>query len=208
MPNPALFLFAKQPLAGHVKTRLQPEYTPEQAAEIAQLLIRETVSLALSSWPGAVYLCAAPNAEHPLFRDIARRVPVIEQGEGDLGARMQRALAFGIDRHGSAAVLGCDVPHCPPSVVADAGARLARGDHVLGPALDGGYYFIGLQQAPAELFADIPWGTDAVCGITRERAKALGLDLALLPPLRDIDTPADIKDAARTFEPLRRFLYI
>src|ERR1051325_9380943 len=98
-------LFAKQPIAGQVKTRLQGRYTPEEAAEIAAFLVAQTVELAVASWPGAIYLLCAPDIEHPLFRDLAGRfdIALTTQGEGDLGARMQRAIAYGTERHGTAA---------------------------------------------------------------------------------------------------------
>ena len=56
MSQPELILFAKQPLPGEVKSRLQPDYSPERAAEIAAFLIRATVELAVSAWPGDVAL--------------------------------------------------------------------------------------------------------------------------------------------------------
>jgi rSAM/selenodomain-associated transferase 1 len=207
MAQPALMIFAKQPRPGQAKTRLQPEYTPEQAAEIAALLIRETVELAVASWPGATYLCTAPNADHPLFRDLAKLgVVLIEQGEGDLGARMHRAVAFGIEHHGAAAVLGCDVPHCPWEILDDANTALARGDNVLGPTDDGGYYLIGLSRTCEELFAGIAWGGPYVLSATLERAQAVDIDFTLLASLRDIDTAADLWLAAREHPSLRRFL--
>ena len=114
MPQPELILFAKQPRPGAVKTRMIPEYTAEQAAEIAACLIRATVELAVSSWPGEVHLYGAPDADHPLFHALAGefRLKLASQAEGDLGARMYRALRDGVARQGSAAVLGCAVPHC------------------------------------------------------------------------------------------------
>ncbi len=200
-------IFAKQPRPGQVKTRLQPEYTSEQAAEIAAFLIRETVELAVASWPGAAYLCAAPDADYPLFHDLAKLgVVLIEQGEGDLGARMHRAIAFGIERHGAAAAFGCDVPHCPWEILDDANSALARGDNVLGPTDDGGYYLIGLSRAREELFAGIAWGGPCVLSATLERAQAIGIDFTLLPSLRDIDTAADLWLVARDHPSLRRFL--
>lgn len=208
MTQPALMIFAKRPVAGEVKTRLQPAYTPEQAARIAEVFIRQTVELAVSSWPGAVYLCGAPGIEHPLFDELARRfgVSLIAQGEGDLGARMQRALARGIERHGAAAVIGCDVPHCPWEILDDANSALARNENVLGPTEDGGYYLIGLAEPHAALFSDIPWGGMRVLAATLERAQTLGVEFRLLPALRDIDTPADLWFVAQQHEALRRCL--
>lgn len=208
MTQPALMIFAKRPVPGEVKTRLQPDYTPEQAARIAAVLIRQTVELAASSWPGAIYLCAAPDTAHPLFAELAatHRVTLRTQGEGDLGARMERALAWGIARHGAAAVLGCDTPHCPWHVLDDANTALARRECVLGPSDDGGYYLIGLAQARPELFRDMPWGGARVLALTLARAEELGIEFHLLEPLRDIDTPADLWLAAQQHDALRECL--
>jgi glycosyltransferase A (GT-A) superfamily protein (DUF2064 family) len=65
---------------------------------------------------------------------------------------------------------------------------------VLGPALDGGYYLIGLRAAPhTELFAlDAAWwSTDKVLAATLDLADDAGLRTQLLAPLRDLDTPED-----------------
>lgn len=208
MRDPALMLFAKEPVPGAAKTRLMPRYTAAQSAQIAELLICETAKLAALNWTGEVYLCAAPSADHPLFRELARRfdMSLIDQGPGDLGARMQRAIADGVDRHGAAAVIGCDVPHCPHEILHAANTALARGANVLGATEDGGYYFIGLRRPAPELFHDIAWGTDSVYATTLARARGLGIAFEALPRLRDIDTAEDLAVVAETFEPLRRFL--
>lgn len=208
MTQPALMIFAKRPVAGEVKTRLQPAYTREQAARIAAALVRETVALAASAWPGHVYLWCAPDCAHPLFAELAGRFDVAlrPQGAGDLGARMHQALAYGIERYGAAAVLGCDVPHCPWEVLDEANAVLARRENVLGPSDDGGYYLIGLAEHRPELFRDVPWGGAGVLAATLERAQALGVEFLLLSALRDIDTAADLWLAAQRLESLRRLL--
>lgn len=208
--RPALFLFAKAPIAGQVKTRLQPEYTPAQAAAIATILIRETVALAVANWPGPIYLAATPDTTHPLFTDLARDYPITPTGQrgADLGRRMQAALVDGIRAHGAAAIIGCDVPHCRPQALAQGYDWLAHGCNVYGPATDGGYYFVGLQQAPAELFSEIEWGGTDVWQRTRERAAALKLCYELLPTLRDIDTAADLRVAAEAVPSLRAFIAV
>jgi uncharacterized protein len=195
MRHPALMIFAKQPMPGQVKTRLQPEFAPDKAAEVAAFLIRETVELAVSSWPD-------------LFRELAQEfgVVLLEQSDGDLGRRMHRALVYGIEHHGAAAVLGCDVPHCDWDILDDANAALARGRAVLGPTEDGGYYLLGLSEARAELFTDMPWGGPRVFDITLERAFETDIEFTLLPTLRDIDTAADLWLIAQQHPSLRRFL--
>lgn len=208
MSQPELIVFAKKPVPGEVKTRLLPEYSPEQAAEIAGFLIRATVELAVSSWPGNVSLYAWPDPGHPLFHELAREfhVHLATQAEGDLGEKMLSALREGIARAGSAAVMGCDVPHGGWEVLDQANNWLARGKNVLGPTEDGGYYLIGLQEARPELFADMPWSSNKVFETTLARAKGLGIEFDLLKTLRDIDTADDLWLVAQKYEPLRRFL--
>lgn len=209
MKSPDLILFAKQPVAGKVKTRLQRDYAPLQVAEIAAFLIRASVQLASSSWPSQIYLYAAPDLDHPLFKELARdfHINLAGQASGDLGQKMLQAMREGIARSGAAGILGCDVPHCPWQIIEQAHEYLANGKCVLGPAEDGGYYFIGLQQAQAALFEGIAWGGDRVAELTLARARRLGLRFEMLPMLNDIDTTQDLWLAAQAFEPLRTFLY-
>jgi rSAM/selenodomain-associated transferase 1 len=208
MSQPELIVFARQPIPGQVKTRLQPDYSPEKAAEIAAFMIRATVELAVSAWPGDVMLYAWPGTDHLLFQQIAGEfhVPLAPQGDGDLGAKMLDALRQGIARQGAAAIMGCDVPHCGWDVIDQANSWLARGKNVLGPTEDGGYYFIGLQEARPELFEEMPWGSNRVLEMTLAHAEKLGMEFNLLKTLRDIDTATDLWLVAQRYEPLRQFL--
>jgi len=208
MRQPELILFARPPIAGLVKTRLQPEYSPERAAEIAAYMIRATVELAVSAWPGDVALHAWPDTDHPLFRELAREfnIRLAPQTGGDLGARMLGALREGVERHGGAAVMGCDVPHCAWDVLDQANDWLARGKNVLGPAEDGGYYLVGVHEARSELFENMPWGSNQVLSMTLTRAETIGMEFELLAKLRDIDTARDLWLVAQKYEPLRQFL--
>jgi len=204
-----LIILAKQPVAGAVKTRLMPDYTAMQAAEIAATLIRLTVELAVESWPDDIYLYGAPTADHPLFAALAERygLALRNQADGDLGARMRAALAEGIARRGAAALLGCDVPHATWDILDDANHFLARGRSVLGPTEDGGYYLIGLTAEHSELFADMPWGSAQVRELTLVRAAEQGLEFTMLPMLTDIDTAADLWLAAQKKPELKPLLY-
>lgn len=208
MPRPALFVFAKAPVAGAVKTRLQPTYTAAEAAEIAAILIRETLALAVANWDGPIYLATTPTTSHPLFTELASRhaVSVRAQAGADLGARMHEAIAHGVEHHDAAAVIGCDVPHCPGTTLGRANRWLRAGHNVFGPATDGGYYFVGLTHAYPEVFVDINWGGADVWTATQKRLAALKLRHELLPPLRDVDTPDDLRAAARAVPALRRFV--
>jgi rSAM/selenodomain-associated transferase 1 len=208
MSNPALLLFARQPVPGEVKTRLAAHCGPERAAQVAAQLIRATVQLAAAHWPGAIYLYGAPDAGHPLFHELAKEFPLrlATQTPGDLGSKMHAALSEGIAHHGAAAVLGCDVPHCPPPVLVEAYEQLVRGRNILGPAEDGGYYLLGLTAPCAALFQGIVFGSDTVRRYTLARAAQAGVSFELLPALRDIDTWDDLLGAAPRLPALAPFL--
>jgi hypothetical protein len=208
MSQPELILFARQPIAGQAKTRLQPQYSPECAAEIAAFLIRSTVELAVSAWPGEIMLSVAPDPDYPLFHELAREfgIHLATQAEGDLGDRMLSALRAGIARNGSAAVLGCDVPQCKWEILDQANEWLAKGSNVIGPSEDGGYYFIGLQEPHPELFVAMPWGSSRVFEATLARAADMDVEFEQLKKLRDIDTANDLWLVAQIYEPLKKFL--
>ena len=70
---------------------------------------------------------------------------------------------------------------------------LDSSDVVLGPALDGGYYLIGLKQPAEKLFIGVPWSTDQVLAVTQQQAKTLGLSVGLTTTWRDVDTIADLQ---------------
>lgn len=83
-------------------------------------------------------------------------------------------------------------------------ALLAPGDRVvLGPADDGGYYFIGMKAPHAHLFEDVAWSTDIVAEQTRARVEALGLELVELEPWYDVDDAAALRRLLREVSPPR-----
>jgi glycosyltransferase A (GT-A) superfamily protein (DUF2064 family) len=88
--------------------------------------------------------------------------------------------------------VGSDCPGLTAERVGAAAAALDRAEVTLGPAIDGGYYLIGLVRPHPELFEDIPWSTPDVLEATRARAAATGLGVSLLEPVRDLDTPEDL----------------
>jgi rSAM/selenodomain-associated transferase 1 len=90
-------------------------------------------------------------------------------------------------------IVGTDVPSLPLEHYKQALALLETNDLVLGPALDGGYYLIGLKRTIPELFTDIPWSTDQVLSLTQKKAATLGLKTALIPPWRDVDILDDLQ---------------
>jgi glycosyltransferase A (GT-A) superfamily protein (DUF2064 family) len=90
-------------------------------------------------------------------------------------------------------MIGTDVPTIPLNHFGQAQDQLEHHDLVLGPALDGGYYLIGLKRKSPELFMGIPWSTSQVLKLTQDKAATIGLKTALLEPWRDVDTLSDLQ---------------
>lgn len=191
-----LLLFAKAPIAGKVKTRLQSHCTPEKAAEIAEILLEESIVRATSFWPGDVYLSVALDAQHPfLQRMVAQyQVTLVSQCDGDLGAKMHGAFE---EFAYPCAIMGCDAPHILGSDLVKAHDHLIQGKNVLGPSDDGGYYFIGLGHSAEMLFNSMEWGTETVLANTLERAKKNNVEFEFLTPLNDVDEWQDLLSVAK-----------
>ena len=190
----AVIVFAKAPVAGYAKTRLAPALGAEGAARLAERLIGHALAEACAAGLGAVELCCAPDAHHPSLAALAARHAVERsaQGDGDLGARMARALTRRLATSDRALLVGSDIPDLDAAYLRNAARALDRCDAVFGPALDGGYTLVGLRAPQPALFEGIAWGGASVMGETLARAAALGLAHRALEPLADIDTPDDL----------------
>ncbi len=208
MKSPVLYLFAKQPRPGTVKTRLRPQCSARRAAGIAAHLVAATAERAAGAWGGEVVLCCWPDAQHPLFESLAARLGLrlCGQVEGDLGAKMHAALAGGVREHGAAAVMGCDVPQVSTDSLGLAYDELARGRNVLGLTLDGGFYFLGACTTSPGMFAGVDWEGGEVAARTVSAARESGIEFGvMLPTLQDIDTWDDLQRVA-VLEPSLRVL--
>jgi hypothetical protein len=196
-----VIVFARAPVAGQAKTRLIPLLGADGAAALAGRMLCHAVQAAASARFDALELCVTPDAGHPLFLQLQldHRLRLSVQGDGDLGARMQRALARALHAHGRALLMGSDLPGLDAGVLRHADAALAEHDAVFVPALDGGYGLVGLRAPAPMLFDDMIWSRADVMARTRERARAAGLSFAELPAVADIDEPADLRNLPRAW---------
>ena len=191
-----IVVFAKAPKAGFAKTRLIPALGAEGAADLARSMLSHTLNQALAAGVQAVELCMSPALADPAWQGVVlpQRVEQTDQGDGDLGARMSRAIdcALALEQ-GPVLVIGTDCPALSADHLMEAVRQLERHDAVLLPASDGGYVLIGLQAPCPSLFTDMAWSTPVVATETLSRMASLGLNVWQGPTLHDIDEPSDLK---------------
>jgi len=197
-PNSAaLIIFAKAPVEGYVKTRLCPPLTPDEAASLHGSLVLDLLEKCKSLQACDRILAGAPTPEHPFFGAMKARfnIPIWGQVGPDLGSRMAHAFQLALGSpYQSAIIIGTDIPGITVSLISTALKNLQNHDIVVGPTVDGGYYLIGLRSPVPELFEQIPWSTDQVLSLTKEKAQSLRLSVKVLPMLRDLDTMEDLQD--------------
>lgn len=203
-----LYLFSKAPQPGLVKTRMQPALSAQHSAELATMMLEETMIKVCKQWPEERVLAASPDIEHPTLQTLARRYQfrLEQQIAGDLGTKMRHVLETGILQSNAAVVMGSDVPHIPEYVVGDIYEQLRTGNNVVGPSLDGGFYMLGLTQCVEDIFEGIVWSTGSVFHRLQNNAKSKGIQLVEHPILRDIDNWDDLVWLANQDERYRKFL--
>lgn len=198
-----VLVMAKAPVAGRVKTRLCPPLLPEQAADLAAAALLDTLAAA-NGFPTVVALhgsIAAAQRRRALGTALLGCTVLPQRGSsfGDrLAAAHVDAAAGG---YGPVLQVGMDTPQLTPSLLRDALDALADPsvDAVLGPATDGGWWALGLRSAAdARVLRDVPMSRSDTGALTRAALVSLGLRVAMLPALTDVDTAADAEQVARS----------
>jgi uncharacterized protein len=192
----ALAVFTRTPVAGKTKTRLAKSLGDVGALAAHVELVQGCL--------GRLQMQANTRCE--LW--ITDPAPIVAQWadqyhftlryqcEGDLGARMYHSLQKLMVVDVFAAVLvGSDCPAIDSHYVQEAFTALQHNDIVFGPAEDGGYGLVGVRRAAltaaSAVFQDITWGAQAVLAQSLARAAAVGLSVAQLPVIWDVDELAD-----------------
>lgn len=189
----ALGIMTKAPRAGLVKTRLVPPLTADEAAGLNVCFLRDTAATIVEASRASsqgIGVFTPVGAESAYIDILPESFDLIAQRGDSFGERLAFAVEdlfrVGFD---SVCLIDSDSPTVPAANYAEAAAALAnrRGDIVLGPSDDGGYYLIGMTKNHRGLFEDVDWSTERVLDQTMRRAKELDLTLHLLPRCYDVD---------------------
>jgi len=194
MAKNKLLIFTRSPVLGEVKTRLQPEYSPEESLKIHKSLMLRTLQLTKKLDGFDIELCCAPDRNTMFFLDCENNFPVQltnQQGE-DLGEKMAFSFSVALQTYEKVVVIGTDCPDIDEDYITQAFAALNNVDAVIGPAADGGYVLLGLRAFSLELFTDISWGSDKVLAQTHKALNDLSWSCKELGIMHDVDRPEDL----------------
>lgn len=206
MTRCALGLMAKAPIAGEVKTRLQPPLTAREAAALNICFLRDMAaniqSVSETEAASGLVVYTPSGAEAAFDGVLPDGFELLVQRGSSLGERLCNATDDLLKQgYGAVCLINSDSPNLPKSILIRAIESLAtEGDRVvLGAAEDGGYYLIGLKHAHRNLFNEIAWSTSDVLARTQQRAAEIDLPVELLPSWYDVD---DAETLARLCEEL------
>ena len=181
--RPAIILFAKAPMAGQVKTRLETALGTEATVELHNAFVLDMLDKLLT-----LRAVAGIELHTDIETDAWRRpeVTLRTQISGDLGLRMLHALDAKW-----ACIVGSDAPTLPVSHIEALLASSA--DVALGPCEDGGYYAISCRRAHAQMFRGVEWSSARALQQTEESARRCGLTVERGPNWYDVDRPEDLR---------------
>jgi radical SAM protein with 4Fe4S-binding SPASM domain len=225
-----LVVMARRPLAGAVKTRLAATIGDQAAVGAYRRLLADVMTSAEALDGAALVLAlpALDGAADPgghATGDLLEAIGLSEAEKSSRGGRWRLLPQHGADlgerlanvfgdlfasRATAVVAVNSDSPGLPSEYLAHAFAALRRessrgrsapGDRLaVGPALDGGYYAIGVDRATwqrrgrdiAALLAATPMGTSAALAHTLRAAEDSGFDVEVLPSWVDVDEARDL----------------
>jgi rSAM/selenodomain-associated transferase 1 len=185
----ALIIFIRNPELGKVKTRLAKDLGDEQALSIYKALLQHTKEQVLQINATRFLFYSESIAHHDTWNHSQFQKQL--QYNGDLGERMHHAFLSALQQADQVIIVGSDIAQLKASIIDDAFQVLQHHDYVIGPALDGGYYLLGMKQASPELFLNMEWSTDQLCQNTIDRINQLNRSYQLVDTLSDIDYASD-----------------
>lgn len=188
----ALVIFQKNAVQGKVKSRLAATIGEERALQVYKQLVMHTHN----------QIQQLENVDRVIFfSDFIEKSPLevfqpefeeIQTGE-DLGERMSNAFhSLFQKRYKKVVIIGTDCPEIKTADIETAFRSLEENEVCIGPALDGGYYLLGMRQFYGPLFQNIPWSSSEVSKRTLEILNRDQISYEMMKTLRDIDTEEDL----------------
>jgi hypothetical protein len=184
-----IIIFYRNAVYGTVKTRLAATVGKDAALRIYQKLVNHTHQVTLPLEVEKVVYCS-DRIEDDVWREPFYKQ--LQRGQ-DLGARMSLAFqeAFDAGCH-RVVIIGTDCFELTTPVLEEAFRQLESHEAVIGPAMDGGYYLLGLTRPVPGIFENKTWSTPTVLEETRWDLEREQIRYMELPLLRDVDEEKDL----------------
>lgn len=196
MRKKALILFAKYPIRGKVKTRLEQGTGAEFALDFYKACAMYIFDIAaelndeLDVWLFYSY----EDDESAVKKWVGKNFFYEPQVRGNLGAKISGAFNLMLGKgYDKALIIGTDIPDISMDLLKRAFETLDKKDVVIGPCADGGYYLLALRAAMPFLFDDIEWSGENVLRDTVSKLKMRRIDFELLDELIDVDDLFSLK---------------
>ena len=189
----AVILFARDPILGQVKTRLNSFLDNETILKLYTCFLEDSLAKIQQVGNADCFVGISHENNSGFFNKLESfGMTLFSQQGKDLGDKMRRAF---IDRfmqgYNKVVIIGSDSPSLPVSYIDK--ALDSERDLVLGPSIDGGYYLIAMRGKVFEVFSGVDWGTDKVLYETLQLVKEGSFSFDLLPVWYDVDLPEDLK---------------
>ncbi len=185
-----LIIFTRNPILGKVKTRLAKSVGNQTALDIYLFLLNKTKEVTKNLHCDKVIFYSEEIMKNDLWNKTIYKKEV--QFGDDLGAKMKNAFkTFFENKYEKVVLIGSDLFDLEASLIYEAFEKLEKNEVVIGPALDGGYFLLGLKNIHPKIFQNKNWGSSSV---RRDTLKNLEkVDVHLLTTLNDIDVIEDIE---------------
>ena len=190
----ALILFAMIPVAGKIKTRLMPFLSAEECVSLYSCFAKDIYQKS-KELDADIYVFFTPRDNGGILKDLLGEDAVLLPQHGDdLGQKMKNAIGAVLRLgYGKVVLMGMDIPHIHTETVQNAFDNLEHKDIVIHPALDGGYYLIGMKQEYEPIWNIRRYGTNTVMYDTLQHMKEENLSISVGQMYYDIDRKEDLK---------------
>lgn len=186
MERQHLVIFTRLPRMGTGKRRLAAEIGAVEALRFQRVNLANMLRRLAGDKRWITWMAVTPDQSGPW--PLACRI--VPQGHGNFGERLVRLM----DRlpAGPVLIIGSDAPNVTRDLVGRAFQRLQGHDAVIGPAMDGGYWAVGLRRRPRtpRPFHSVRWSTPHALRDTVTNLE--GFTVAVLPALVDVDDAASL----------------
>ena len=189
MNKELIIVFVKNIILGKVKTRLAKTIGTQGAFEVYKELVEITEHATEKIDTDRRIYFSDVVIESKWKSDFK----AVQDGE-NLGERMKNAFIEGFnDGYERIVLIGSDLPDINSEIIEKGLKTLKNSDVVFGPAVDGGYYLVGMSKMHDSIFDNKPWSKSHLLDVTLEELDKQNTSYTLLDMLNDIDTFEDLE---------------